>query len=164
MPDGDTARRLAVPCRHPAVLLSVMASVGCYSYVAAPPNDRGIPAGAEIRVELTPVGASRFAGLLGPRAVRVDGRLAASGSDTGVTLVPGSILSMDGTRTAWAGDAPLSLPADAIASVRRRQFSPRRTLVAAGSATTAALVIGVAAARRRDKGGGTGTPPPPPPP
>lgn len=124
-----------------------------------------MPAGADLRVELTPIGASRLAALVGPRAVRIDGRLVSSDSTGTVAVVPRSILSMDGMQSAWSGDAPLLLPPDAVASVTRRQFSRRRTIVTATSAAVAAVTIGVAAARRGgDKGGGPGSPPPPPPP
>jgi hypothetical protein len=154
---SDPRRRRVV-----TLLLGNLLSVGCYSYV--PVGNASTPAGAELRVELTPIGASRLAALVGPRAVRIDGRFVSVDSGGAMAVVPRSILSMDGMQSAWSGDAPLLLPPDAVASARRRQFSRRRTIVTATSAAVAAVAIGVTAARRHDKGGGPGNPPPPPPP
>lgn len=145
--------------------LVALLGAGCYSYVPADPAAGALPAGAEVRVELTPLGASRLAALVGPRAVRIDGRLRSMGGDGTITMVPRTILAMDGAESEWSGDAPLLLTADAIASLAERRLSRSRTIIAAGTATAAAVVIGVAAVRSGgDKGGETENPPPPPPP
>ena len=155
---SDPRRRCAT-----TLLLATLLSVGCYRYV--PAGNAAMPAGADLRVELTPIGATRLAALVGPRAVRIDGRLVSRDSGGTLAVVPRSILSMDGMQSAWSGDAPVLLPPDAVALVTRRQFSRRRTVVTATSAAVAAVIIGVVAVRRGgDKGGGPGNPPPPPPP
>lgn len=151
--------------RAPVLVWALLFGAGCYSYVPADPAAGALPAGAEVRVELTPLGASRLAALVGPRAVRIDGRLHSVGGDGTITIVPRTILAMDGAQSEWSGDAPLLLTADAVASFGERRLSRRRTIIAAGTATAAAVAIGVAAARwAGDKGGETENPPPPPPP
>lgn len=147
-----------------ALLLACLLCAGCYSYLPAPGGGASLPAGSELRVELTPIGASRLAALIGPRAVRIDGRLVSTGGDGSMTVVPRTIESMDGMQSPWSGDAPMVLPSDAIASVKRRQFSRRRTMITAGAAAAAAVTIGVVAARRGGDGSGGGGAPPPPPP
>lgn len=149
----------------PAVAL-VLASLlcGCYTYTPADASAT-MASGSELRVELTPLGASRLAALVGPRAVRVEGRLRSTGSDGAIMLVPHTIHAMDGSRSEWSGDAILRLEPDAVASFTVRRFSRRRTWMATGAATAAAIVIGGVAVRLGgDKGGGSDNPPPAPPP
>lgn len=151
----------------PTAVALVLASLlcGCYTYAPAGPAGAGVPAGAELRIELTPLGASRLAALVGPRAVRVEGRFQSLESDGAVVITPRLVHSMDGARAAWSGDASLRLPPDAVASYAVRRFSRRRTLVLAGAAATTAIGIGAAAVRwGGDKGGGSDNPPPAPPP
>lgn len=150
-----------------AVVVFLLTSLlcGCYTYAPVGAPDGSMPPGAEVRVELTPVGAGGLAALVGPRAVRVEGRLQSIESDGTIMLVPRTVHSMDGSRSEWTGDATLRLQPDAVSSLTVRRFSRRRTLIAAGTATVGAIAIGAAAVRLGgDKGGGTENPPPAPPP
>ena len=147
------------------VVVGVLGSTACYGYASVEAGRAAVAPDAEVRVELTPVGSAALVPLLGPRAVRIEGRLRKLDDDGTIVLLPRTIHSMDGHRSEWSGDAPLSLQPDAIASVQERRFARRRTIVAASAATAAAVAIGVAAVRwAGDKGGGTENPPPAPPP
>jgi hypothetical protein len=135
---------------------------GCYGYV--PLSEPRVSAGADVRVHLTPSGASDLAREIGPRMAGVDGRVVGYRPDSGVTLAVSQLRSMRGEQVAWQGDAPLVIPPSAIASVERRQLARGRTVAASTGATVALAVIGVYAVRRGGKGSGTGNPPPPEPP
>jgi hypothetical protein len=137
-------------------------AAGCYSYV--PLSEPRASSGAEVRVHLTPSGASDLAREIGPRMAAVDGRVLEYSPDSGVTLAVSQLRSTRGDQVAWQGDAPLFIPLSAIESVERRQLARGRTIAASTGATVALAAIGVYAARRGGKGSSTGNPPPPEPP
>jgi hypothetical protein len=141
---------------------AVFVVTGCYAYV--PAGERTAGEGEEVRVHLTPSGASDLAREIGPRMASVDGRIIQSSSDSGLTLSVSQLRSVRGEPSAWQGDAPLVIPRSAIAALEHRRLARRRTVVASTAATVALAAIGVLAVRGADRGGGTGGGPPPPPP
>jgi hypothetical protein len=139
--------------------VGVLLLSGCYRYVpvAAAPAP-----GAEVRLYLTPDGASRLAPALGPQTAIVAGRVEAS-RDEGVSLVMSSTTKAYGATTRWIGER-VTIPAAAIARGERRVLDRRRSLLA-GAGVALATAAGYAVLRAvrgggADAGGGGPTPTP----
>jgi hypothetical protein len=139
----------------------LLVATACYAYV--PVGRLSVGEGEEVRVHLSPSGASDIAREIGPRMASVDGRVVKLNPDSSLTLAVTQLRSMRGDQEAWQGDAPLLIPRSAIASIEYRRLARGRTIAASTGAAAALIAIGVYAVRS-GKGSGTGGPPPPPPP
>jgi hypothetical protein len=155
---GRVQRLIRSACRIGVAALAT----ACYSYL--PLGDGVARNGDEVRVHFTPSGAADLAREIGPGIASVEGRVLEVRADSSVTMGVGLLRSTRGDQVAWQGDAPLTIPRSAIASVERRQLARGRTVAASAGATVALTAVGVLAVRRGGKGGGTGGPPPPSPP
>jgi hypothetical protein len=120
-----------------AVLLAPLA--GCYHYVplsaapAAPP-----PAGANVRLYLTPQGMTELEPRLGPQTATVLGRVS-DATERGVTLVVSETRkAYGGAAVRWIGEQ-VTIPAATIARAERRTLDRRRTLFAGASVLLAAV-------------------------
>jgi hypothetical protein len=142
--------------------LVAVTNAACYSYVPlAAPAARD---GDVLRVRLTPSGTVDLARYIGPRVVALDGQLLRASADSGLTIAVTELRASDGTRTLWAGDAPLLISPLAVAGLERRELSRRRTILTSAVAATGVVTLGVVAVRRGGKESPGGGPPPPPPP
>jgi hypothetical protein len=122
-----------------AVLLHVLS--GCYRYV---PTDGAatlaVPAGAEVRLYLTPQGMTALEPRLGPRTAAVVGRVGDAGDagDGVVNLVVSETRKTDGgAPVRWIGER-VAIPTASIARVERRTLDRRRTVLAGALAALAA--------------------------
>jgi hypothetical protein len=132
-----------------AVLLSLPS--GCYRYVPAEPTVPP-PAGATVRLYLTPQGMTELAPRLGPSTAAVIGRVGEGDSSDGVvTVVVSETRKSDGGATVrWIGEH-VTIPTAAIARAERRTLDRRRTVLAS---VLGALGLGAAFAILASTGGG----------
>ena len=136
-----------VPGVAGALLLS-----GCYRFVPRPgtPAPAPPPPGAEVRLYLSPDGASRLAPALGPQTAIVAGRVEAS-RDEGVSLVMSSTTKAYGATTQWIGER-VTIPVAAVARGERRVLDRRRSALA-GVGVALATAAGYALLRAVRGGG-----------
>ena len=146
-----------------AVLLHVLS--GCYRYVptdgAATP---AVPAGAEVRLYLTPQGMTALEPRLGPRTAAVVGRVGDSGDGVVSLVVSETRKSDGGAPVRWIGER-VAIPVASIARVERRTLDRRRTVLAGALAALAAgatfaLLATFGGGGNGDDGGGGGLPTP----
>ena len=154
--------------RPAAFLLSLHLLSACYRYV--PSSRDALAPGADVRLGLTPAGATQLAPILGNQTTSVEGRVLHT-TETGFVLAISATLKSLGenggaslSRTVWAGDS-LTIPAMAVSGVERRLLDSRRTTLVAvlgAAAATAAVRIIVHAVGSKsggpDDGGGVITP------
>ena len=141
---------------------------GCYRYV--PSTRDALAPGAEVRLALTPAGATELVSVLGNQTTAVEGRVLRVTDNGYVLAVSGTLKAPGGnggaspSRTMWAGDS-LAIPGAAIGGVERRLLDSRRTTILAvlgAAAATATVRIIVQAVGSKsggpDDGGGVITP------
>jgi hypothetical protein len=161
MPSTPIAPRVTTKL---ASLATAVLLAGCYHYVpvpaapAAPP-----PAGADVRLYLTPQGMTELEPRLGPQTASVIGRVS-DASDGAVTLVVSETRkAYGGAAVRWIGER-VTIPAATIARAERRALDRRRTAIMSASvllATVAGFAI-LAATTGEGRGGDNGGPSPTP--
>ena len=140
---------------------------GCYEYAAAGPA--ALPSGADVRLVLTPSGATTLLPILGRGTTAVEGHVL-SASDSGYRLaVTGTLKQSEDTggtptRTVWARE-PVMIPRAAIGSVEQRSLNRRRTTFAIAVGTVAAalavrLIVHALGSSGSEADGGTPVTPP----
>jgi len=132
----------------------------CYHYVPVEPS--AVPGTEEVRVRLTPAGATRMSHALGAETERLGGLVAPRGRDSlAVSIVVAQTyrgVTFDTARQA------LMLGSDEVADVRRRTFSrPRTTALVVGSVVGFALLVrGIVTIADPNPSADEPLPPPPP--
>ena len=116
---------------------------GCYGYY--PPPAGVAPVNRDVLLTLTDSGSFALAGLIGPSAAAISGRvLADSGQSYRVSV--SSVRQRAGFDVGWNGEGVV-VPRALVAGVAERRFSPART------AFFGATVIGLLAVLREAFGG-----------
>ncbi len=123
------------------------ATMACQSYSTVALS--AVPVGADVQVALTDSGSSAVAAGVGRHAQQLDGKVTQSDA-TGITLSVSELTRTGGTTELGEGRL-VSVPADAIATIRVQSLSVSRTLLTAGAIVAASLAVG------RSLGGGSGT-------
>ena len=104
-----------------------------------------------------------LASLLGPRVLEVSGHVAAWKPDSSLELTVETVVSSGRQHEVWQGEGTVLFPADAIASIDRRTFDRRRTILLSAAAIGTTAIIASEALRQGILGGGRGGGGPPPP-
>jgi hypothetical protein len=142
----------------------------CYQYT--PRVNAALPAGTDVRIELTPAGATALLPILGSGTTAVEGRVL-SASDSGFRIsMSGTLKRVDGnggggsgtTRTVWAGESVM-IPRSAAERIDERSINGKQTAfaIAVGSVLTAVgvrLLIHVVGSGGSEGEGGTPVTPP----
>jgi hypothetical protein len=141
----------------PYLVLSLVALQGCATFERLPVGE--VPAGREVRVELTSAGALRLGGSIGARARYLLGRAEGSSPD-GLLLAVSTIVRDDGNEESLNG-TPVTVPNQEIADVESRRIDRPRTTTAlvallAGAFVVNRAVSGGTAGGRGGGGGGGG--------
>lgn len=123
-----------------ALTASLFAATGCYSYAIVPP--RTTAAGQTVRVDLSALGRSRLASLVGPYAARVEGIVQAA-DDSTVTLGVNEVVRENGVPEKWSGERVRIADGDMNAA-ELRTFSATRTTAASVLALGVATIAAVA--------------------
>ncbi|HEY5087307.1 MAG TPA: hypothetical protein VII66_08135 [Gemmatimonadaceae bacterium] len=129
------------------VACMLMATTACQSYSTVALN--ALPDGADVQVSLTDSGSNAVASQIGSRAEQLEGKITHADS-AGLTLMVSEVTRVGGATELGEGRT-VSVPSDAIASVRVQSLSVTQSLLLAGVATVAAIALG------RSLGGGNGT-------
>lgn len=118
-------------------LCGVLVLGGCRTYV---PIETPEPQpGIKVRAELSDQGAANMAALIGPRAVAVDGHVAAAGGPE-LVLAVSAVQRRDGVEEFWRGEQ-VSIARMDIASLRRERISAARTGIVVGTAVALAYLL-----------------------
>ena len=126
------ARRLII------VLALALLTVGCYRLT---PIEGAVPdAGSDVRVGLTDAGSARLAPQIGPRIGAIDGR-ALQSNDSAIVLAVAAVVSQNGRSIAWSQER-LSVPREAVSSLRTRVLDRKKTWIVAGLSVVGALALG----------------------
>ena len=140
------------------IACTLIATTACQSYSTV--ALRAVPVGADVQLSLTDSGGTAVASQIGVRAQQIEGKVIRADS-SGLALVMSELTRSGGTTELGEGRT-VSVPADAIVTVRVRSLSATRSLLAAGALMLGSLAVG------RSLGGGsgssargTGTPPTP---
>lgn len=141
-----------------SALCGMTALVGCRTYV--PIETQEPQPGTKVRAELSDQGAANLASLIGPRAVAVDGHVAAAGGPE-LVLAVSAVQRRDGLEEFWRGER-VSIVRTDIASLRREKISPLRTGFVVGTAAALAYLLYNGIGGWEGIGGGKGGPPPGP--
>lgn len=124
------------------VALSAVALLGvsaCYTYV---PSTRAPTPGAEVRLELSDVGAQNLASTLGARVAAVDGRVEGVAPDSTVRLAVSSTRTYTGAAQPWEGEGTVAFAPSSYRVLRARRVSKWRTLgLIAGAVGAVALLL-----------------------
>ena len=143
-----------------AALLGVAPTTACYRYVATPLAS--VPPAEDVRVRLTPQGATRLAPIIGVETTDLEGEVAPRGDSLAVSVVVARTyrgMAFDSTRQA------IVLGPGEVADVQRRQFSRSRTTLAAlGVVVGFAVLVGTIKAIADPNPSAEEPLPPPPPP
>ena len=118
-------------CAYLAVVASVPAMHGCYTYVPVD-TSTSPPVGEQVAFEITDQGRNALADRLGPGVIRVEGSLTRAEPEQYVMRVWGLDQLRVG-RVRWSGES-VSIDRSFIAGVERRQLSAAKTWLAAGVA------------------------------
>lgn len=119
--------------------LAALAGALCGCYVSAPLATPNPDTGTQLEIRLTEIGSDSLLRYLGPGVTEVDGKLLHSTSrDISVAVQVVSL--QNGQEADWSGES-VTVPRAAIASLRQRRFSRKRTLLLAGSVLAGGLAI-----------------------
>jgi hypothetical protein len=143
-----------------AVLLSLPS--GCYRYVPAEPTVPP-PAGATVRLYLTPQGMTELAPRLGPSTAAVIGRVGAASDGVVTVHVSETRKSDGGGAVRWIGEQ-VAIPTATIARAERRTLDRQRTVLASvlgalAAGAAFAILASTGGGGRDDAGGGPGPTP-----
>jgi hypothetical protein len=117
-----------------AVLLAVLATQGCYSYVPLPAAAPA-PESSRVAIELTARGSADNAERIGVEASRVEGTLLSASSDS-LWLALARIRTREGRTMYWSGER-MAFDQNTVVRLRERRLSKKKTVL---------TVLGVAAA------------------
>jgi len=129
----------------------LLAATACSVYRAAPAES--VPAGARVRVTLTPDGGAALASRLGGAVTGVEGEWVGERRDS-VDVRVARLLTAPGVRVDWSG-APVAISRGAVQSVERVTVSRSRTALLVGGVAAAGVAL-LAVVHRG--GGASGTP------
>jgi hypothetical protein len=93
-----------------------------------------------VRVDLTDAGSVRLAQQVGPRIAAIDGRTLQS-NDSSIVIAVAAVIAQNGRSMSWSQER-LSVPRDAVSSVRTRALDRKKTWIVAGLSVVGVLVIG----------------------
>lgn len=119
--------------------VAVVMADGCARYVSVAPTEA--PFGHDVRVELSPEGATRLGGSIGARARYVEGRVNGNAPNGDLIIGASTLVRDNGSEETLSG-AEVTLPTDAIAQVRWRQLDPVRSALALAATVGGAFLIG----------------------
>jgi hypothetical protein len=129
------------------LLVHLVATTGCYTLT--PVVNTGVPAGAQIALNITDAGRVALGGSMGPEIDQVEGRLVQH-SDSAYLLSVTGVRFLRGGEQRWNGER-ISVRNEHVSGVSEQRLSKFRT-GALGAASIAAVVLAVT------KGiGGSGT-------
>ena len=147
--------RLAALC---SAMLLLLPQAGCYNVQPVATPDAAV--GARVVATLTDAGSVGIASQVGPRVMEVEGVIQQVTADT---LQLGVVRTIDRSEieSLWNGET-VRIPMSGIGSLRERQLSTRKSVVAAALVVVGALLLAMAASGIGvfDDGGGGPAPPP----
>lgn len=133
--------------RRSFVACMLVATTACQSYSTVALS--AVPVGADVQLALTDSGSNAIASDVGAHAQLLEGKV--TRSDTaGLALVVSELTRTGGTTELGEGRT-VSVPADAVATVRVQSLSVPRSLLAAGVFAIGSVLAG------RSLGGGSGS-------
>ena len=147
---GSSARRRAAGA---AALAGLLCNTACYSYL--PPPGGTLPAGGDVRVELTAEGSAALQSAIGPRIHLMEGRLRSMESDGAAMMDIDQVTSWEGAVADFTGRDAVRIPRAAIARADVRTLDRRRSWTAAGvmgGVFLVAVITALAKARSRASG------------
>jgi hypothetical protein len=118
-------------------LALALLTVGCYRLT---PIEGAVPQGNDVRIELTDAGAVRLAPQIGARMAAIDGRTLQS-NDSAIVLAVAAVVAQNGRSMPWSQER-LSVPRDAVSSLRTRVLDRKKTWIVAGLSLVGVLVLG----------------------
>ena len=131
----------------------LVAASACTVY--RPATTEAVPAGARVRVALTPEGGTALASRLGGAVTGVEGAWLGERGDS-IDLRVSRLLTAPGVSVEWSGP-PVAIARGAVQSVERVRASPARTaLLAAGVAGAAVALLAIVHRGGGAKGDPTG--------
>lgn len=125
----------------------LIATTACQSYSAVALN--AVPVGADVRVDLTDSGSNTALPGVGSRAQQLEGKVTRVDS-SGLALVISELMRIGGATELGEGRT-VSVPAEAIATVRVQSLSASRSLLVAGAVVVGSVLVG------RSLGNGSGS-------
>jgi hypothetical protein len=127
--------------QHPRLIIVLslaLLTVGCYRLT---PIEGPVPeAGSDVRVDLTDAGSVRLASRVGPRIAAIDGR-ALQSNDSAIVLAVAAVVGQNGRSMAWSQER-LSVPRDAVSSLRTRTLDRKKTWLVAGLSVAGVVLLG----------------------
>ena len=133
--------------RRSFTVCALIATTACQSYSTVALS--AVPVGADVQVALTDSGSSAMAPELGRYAEQLEGKV--TRSDASGLAVTVNELTRRGATTELGEGRTVSVPADAIATIRIQSLSVPRSLAAAGALAIGSLAVG------RSLGAGSGS-------
>jgi hypothetical protein len=124
-----------------AAMLLLLPQAGCYNVRPVATPDAGV--GSRVVAMLTDAGSVGVAGQVGPRVVEVEGVIQQMTADT---LQLGVVRTIDRSdiESLWNGET-VRIPVSGIQSLRERQLSTRKSVLAAALIVVGALLLAAAA-------------------
>jgi hypothetical protein len=119
------------------VPLMVSTTAGCFT--AKPVVGEPLPAGTEVLVKVTDAGRVNLAAQLGPSVDVIEGRLI-SRDASAITLAASSVSLLQGGHQVWSGER-ISIEADQVALLSKKQFSKGRTAVVTAAVLGVVIVV-----------------------
>ena len=119
-------------------LLLILLMASCYRF--SPIEGAAPERSQHVRLALTDEGSVRMAPLIGPRISAIDGRVLEA-ADTAIVLAVESVVGQAGRTMAWSQER-LSVPRNAVASIRTRTLDRKRTWIMAGLTVIGAIALG----------------------
>jgi hypothetical protein len=124
--------------RQIIALALALLTAGCYRLT---PIEGVVPgAGADVRVDLTDAGSVRLAPQVGARIAAIDGR-ALQSNDSAIVLAVAAVVAQNGRSMPWSQER-LSVPRDAVSSLRTRTLDRKKTWFVAGLSVVGVLLLG----------------------
>ena len=133
--------------KRSVVACVIIVTTACQSYSTVALS--AVPVGADVQVALTDSGSNAVASDVGAHAQLLEGKVMRSDA-SGLALVISELTRTGGT-TELGESRTVSVPADAIATVRVQSLSAPRSLLAAGVFAIGSVLAG------RSLGGGSGS-------
>ncbi len=108
---------------------SLLAEAACFSYRTATAGL--LPAGVDVRIELTAEGSTDLERVLGPRIRRVEGFIREVSADGTALVVVDGLSTADGANMPLPTQGPVRIPFRDVASSRVRTLDRRKTWISA---------------------------------